>query len=189
MKFLSLSMALAGLLLAAPAPAEARTGSVTLNVPHIQQEASQLCWAALITQVLFQNPAGARPKQCDLVNRLNEIMANGAADCCGNLDRPDCNISATNRDIISLITLFGMKAEQVNVPATPEDVHEYLKSGRVLLVGVRTTPTDNHIYLVRGLVWENDKAMLIINDPYYGASAKTPFTEAQPTWLQAIAVG
>ena len=189
MKYLTLSLVLAGLLFAVPGSAGAQAGSITLNVPHVKQEANQLCWAALVSQLLFQNPAGSRPSQCDLVNRLNDIKANGAANCCGNLDQPICNIPADNREMISLLTGFGMKAEMINVPSTPDEVYNYLKSGRVLLLGIKTTANDNHIYMVRGIAWENNQAMLIVNDPYYEASAKVPFSQAQPTWLLAIAVG
>ena len=176
-------------MLIAPGSAIAQTGSITLNVPHIKQEASQLCWAALVSQILFQNPAGSRPSQCELVDMVNDIKANGVTNCCGNLNRDDCNITASNRDIIPLRSRFGMKAEMVNVPGTPEEVFNYLKSGRVLLLGVKTTATDNHIYMVRGITWENNQAMLIVNDPYYDSSAKVLFSQAQPTWLLAIAVG
>ena len=189
MKYLPISLVLAALLLAAPGSAGAQGGSITLNVPHVKQEATQLCWAALVSQLLFQNPAGSRPSQCDLVNMLNEIKGDNAPTCCGNLDRADCNVNANSREMISLMTNFGMKAEMVNVPASPEEVLNYLKSGRVLLVGIKTTPTDNHIYMVRGLVWENNQAMLIVNDSYYETSVKMPFSQAQPTWVQAIAVG
>ena len=180
---------LACILFAAPGMAGAQVKPITLNVPHVKQEASQLCWAALVSQVLFQNPTGSRPSQCELANMLNEIKGNYMATCCGNLDRADCNIIATKRDIVSLLTRFGMKAEQVNVPSAPDDVYNYLSSGRVLLVGVRTTATDNHIYLVRGIAWENNQAVLTVNDPYYESSAKVPFSQAQPTWILVIAVG
>lgn len=189
MKYLLVSFVAACLLVLIPISAQAQTGSITLNVPHVKQEASQLCWAALVSQLLFQNPAGSRPSQCDLVNKLNDIKNDGAPDCCGNLEQPTCNVTANNQDMISLLTLFGMKAEHVNVPTTPEEVYSYLSSGRVLLLGVRTTPTDNHIYMVRGISWENNAAVLIVNDPYYDSPAKTLFNDAQPTWVKAIAVG
>jgi len=185
-----LLMILAGFLFAAPASAAARTGSITLNVPHIQQQTSQLCWAALVAQALFQNPDGTRPGQCDLVNMLNELKGRDKSDCCANFDKATCDITANQLEIIALITSFGMKAEQlVTVPSTPEEVYNYLKSGRVLLLGVRTTATDNHMYMVRGISWENNEAVLLVNDPYYEHSAKTSFKEAQPTWVLALVVG
>jgi len=188
-KYLTLPIILAALMLAAPVSAGAQGGSITLNVPHVKQEAGQLCWAALVSQLLFQNPAGSRPSQCELVNMINDIKGEGAANCCGNLNTPMCNITANNREMISLMTNFGMKSEMINVPTSPEEVFNYLKSGRVLLLGVKTTANDNHIYMVRGISWENNQAMLIVNDPYYETSVKVPFSQTQPTWLLAIVVG
>jgi hypothetical protein len=162
MKHLCATILWAALAALIPTSAGAQTGSVTLNVPHARQEATQLCWAALVSEVLFQNPDGSRPGQCHLVNELNDIKGlNPAGDCCGRLDQEGCNITANYQDIESLLTRFGMKVEKVNVPATPEEVHAYLQSGRVLMLGLQTTPTDNHLYLVRGLNWENGKAVLI----------------------------
>lgn len=171
-----------------PAWGQVPQRNINLNIAHIKQEAKQLCWAALVAQVVNRY-AGLKPRQCDVVNMLNDINRSMPAACCYDISSSGCNITANENDIMSLLNGYGVKAALVSPPATVEEVYEFLSSGRALMLGLRTTATDNHIYLLTGLEWENNEPVLLINDSYYDAPIRVPFREAQPTWIAAIVIG
>jgi len=84
--------------------------------------------------------------------------------------------------VMTLVNRYGGRVDGVQMPDTPEQVHEYLAAGRALAVGLDTGETVGHVILIRGIVWENGEAMLLVNDPIVKQSIKTPFSSSRPSW-------
>jgi len=185
-------LTIALILSSAPAAAQTRPDPIALDVPNIEQETKYWCWAALVQQIVIARKIGQPPSQCQLVNAVNEKRGRTDADCClaSSSGDSNCDRMADAPEIGELIRSYGTKVEQVKIPARPEEVYDYLISGRVLLCGLKTAGGYHHIYLVRGLSWENGRAMLLVNDPASGGgSLKIDFDEARATWMQTLLIG
>lgn len=157
---------------------------IDLGVANVRQEDPKWCWAAVIQQILAWR-GGSAPSQCELVNQALTDKGQGGTDCCQ--EGPDseiCSRAGTNLEVLSLITRLGGRVDGIMPPNTPEEIHEYLENGRVVIAGVQGVAGLNHAYVIRGISWgEDGQAMLLINDPAQDEPVNLPFQEARPTWI------
>ncbi|MDR1045615.1 MAG: hypothetical protein LBP33_10935 [Candidatus Adiutrix sp.] len=187
MKALLSMLLFSGCLAAAPALAWGEPDPITLAIPHFEQEGNNWCWAALVQQSIAWRGLG-EPYQCQIVGMANAARELMPFDCCANQADSNCNRTGTVPEIRSLIQAYGGRAESVSPPGTPEELHSYLRNQKALICGVRVDAVNNHIYLVKGLYWENGRAMLLINDPAFPAPRRESFDEARATWVETLAV-
>lgn len=172
-----------------PAPAQAwlHPDPVDLGLANIEQQTNYWCWASVTLQALSRNFLAQNLTQCQIVNTANAAKGQGTGiDCCRNPDDEACSRLADLEEMLALIRHFGGRADLVALPETPEDIYEILISGRPVLAGFERVPNANHIYLIQGIFWQGDEAMLKINDPATAAPRTISFKEAQPTWLVTV---
>ncbi len=157
---------------------------IDLGVANVRQEDPKWCWAAVIQQILAWRGGGSSLSQCQVVNQaLNDQGRNGMDCCQEGPDSEICSRAGTNLEVLSLITRLGGRVDGIMPPDTPEQLYEHLKAGRVVIAGVKGPGGLNHAYVIRGMVWEDGQAMLLINDPALNEPVSRPFREARPTWI------
>src|SRR5262245_49470320 len=89
--------------LAAPIAA-APAAPVMLDVPYVQQEQNEWCWAAC-TQMVAAFLGQADVKQCELANFLHQ-----QTDCCQNPNSDRCNQPAPLESIVPVYKHLGIHA-------------------------------------------------------------------------------
>jgi len=162
---------------------------LTINIANIEQKNNYWCWPAIIEQIINWRGMGSSPSQCELVNIANAYKGWQAINCCDDSARAECSRAGTEEEIKNLITLYGGRATNINPPTTAEEIYGHLMAKRVLLMGVEIEGTNNsHLYMVRGISWAGDEAMLTINDPAVSQSQTIKFSDAQNTWFYSLAV-
>ncbi len=158
---------------------------IDLGFDNIQQEARNWCWAAIVQQILTWRGNPNPPSQCQLVTEANRDRGETRFNCC---DQPtalpaECNRSGNQLEMMTLINRYGGRVDGVQMPDTPEQVHEYLAAGRALVVGIDVNAEYNHAIIIRGITWESGQAMLRVNDPARKEATLVPFDSSRPGWL------
>lgn len=162
---------------------------IIIDIANTEQETNYWCWPALVQQIINWRGMGRGPSQCEIVNITNAYKGWQGINCCDNPSLKECSRLGEAAEIKNLISLYGGRAMDIDVPTTPEEIYSYLMAKQVLLVGVEISGTNNkHLYMIRGLAWEGEEAILTINDPAVGQSQTLKFSEAQNTWFYALAV-
>lgn len=207
--------ALVGLALAAPAPAQFYPDPVDLGIDNEQQEIEEWFWPALTRQILLKH-GPQPPTQCQIMSlTLTGDDGNPGPDCClsqtqdqaqdldlvqdqdqdqaqdqaRSQDQNPCKRPIDHTAVIKIIEQFGLKAETVPRPTSPDQIYEYMQNGRALLVGFLIAKDKKHAYLVRGISWTDEgQPLLKINDPHVTEPFLAPFAEEYPGWQTVIAV-
>lgn len=178
------------LLLVLPASAMAAWGKPDpeiINIPNEEQETNFWCWPALIRQIINWRGLGEAPSQCELVNTANAYKGSTTVNCCQEPDNAACSRLGDENELKNLVSLYGGQITDVPVPTTPEEIYDYLMSKKVLLMQVQFTGTNqDHLYMIRGISWEGDEAMLVLNDPAVSQTQTVKFSEFQKTWMRAF---
>ena len=194
MKLVSTMLLAAGLMIfACPAQAQYHPDPVDLNIPNIEQGTNNWCWAAVIAQILDRYSYGDTPSQCEVVNISNTEDGNGSINCCTNSSDPVCDRTSKSGgiELNFFLRRYSVPHEIIEIPKTPEKVYEYLKDGKCLLVEI-LRPEGNgvgHLFLVTGIYWEGDEAILRINNPAVPGRGIASFDKTYGGWRVVIAIG
>lgn len=180
------------MILAWPSSALAAWGQpdpVIINIANEEQETNTWYWPALLQQIINWRGIGQAPAQCDLVDTANAYKGLTGINCCQDPGLPNCSRQADENELNSLISLYGGQMSEVTVPAAPQEIYNYLMAGKVLLMQVEISGTNvKHFYMIRGLAWDGEEAMLTINDPAVPQSQTVKFSDFQNTWMRAFTV-
>lgn len=215
-KILTLLAGSAVLVLAQPAAAQdlgwTRPDPVSINIPNVVQENDYWCWAALINQLINWRGLGQAPSQCEIVNIANTYKGWQSINCCEDSARPECSRFGDENELKNIVSLYGGTVRDVASPQTPEEIYGYLTNRQVLLMlveyevaagpegaagadgaegaagteGAESAEGNKHLYMVRGLDWEGEEAMLLVNDPAVAESQRFKFSEAKETWIRVF---
>ena len=189
-KILTAILAAGFMINAYPALAQYHPDPLDLNIPNVEQETNNWCWAAVLVQILDRYSYGDTPSQCDLVNTANIERGDGSVDCCVNPSDPVCDRLGGNGDEMSFfLGRYGVPYEVIEAPATPEAVYEYLNAGKALMVQILMPEGYNHLFLVTGIYWEGDEAILRVNNPAVAERGIASFEKTRPGWRFVIAIG
>lgn len=173
-----------------PAPAQFYPDPINLGISNIEQEAENWHWPAIVRQVLNKR-SGHAPSQCQIVNLANTEDGEEAPpeDCCQDSSLALCGRFSDIRESLNILKRFGVPAETVTIPSSPDQVYNYLIEGRALIVGFYIDRDRKHAYLVRGISWDEEgQASLLINDPAVTEPFQAPFEQERPGWQTVIAV-
>ena len=160
---------------------------VTLNVPNVVQETPVWCWVAVARQLILANQ-GQAPNQCALV-----AIANGAHPnvCCSGYN-PACVKTGAIPQMAGLIQMFGRTATAYAPPADAMTLYRTLRSGRAVILQVRSGATSTHVVVLRGMSFVQTpygvEAVLHINDPMSFFTQPVPFSQLLPLWIDAVVV-
>lgn len=194
MKKILLSMAVL-FFMSMPGMAGAQTGvwgkpdPVIINIDNEEQKTNYWCWPALIRQIINWRGMGQAPSQCEIVNIANAYKGWQGINCCEDPNREECARLGDEGELKNLVALYGGRVTDIEVPTTPEEIYNNLVSRKLLLMLVEFSGTTNkHLYMIRGISWDGDEAMLVINDPAVSQSQTVKFSEFKDTWFQAFAV-
>ena len=166
---------------------------VMLEIENVTQEHENWCWAAIVQQLTAGYGGPAPLSQCQLVNEANADQGVMGQDCCQ--ENPEelsedslCSRFANQFELVTLINRHGGWVYGVALPNSPEEVREYLEAGQALIVGIKIDQDRYHAYLVRGISWEGEQAMLTINDPAKSGSQTVPYDQVRPEWIMTQVV-
>ena len=174
-----------------PPPPQSPPDPVVLPIRNILQETEVWCWAAVAQQIILSLRGLVNtPPQCALVSIANKAPPDY---CCGGF-WPDCIRPGSIAEIQALLLQFGGRYSSYALPADAVTVYNTLRSGRAIIMLVRSTPFGSvgHFVVIRGMRWFSTpsgwQAELLINDPLRYFSEPIPFNNIAPFWQSAIVV-
>lgn len=163
---------------------------VDLGIKNIPQQTKVWCWAAVAQQIIqWSRGPFQTPPQCALV-----AMAYGRhpSVCCSGMGNPNCVRTGSLQQIQYLIGQFGGRFSSLAPPTDPMTIYHNLRSGRAIIMAVRSSPFTNHVVVIRGMDWISTsrgvQPILLINDPTGFFSQPVPFANIARFWQVAIVV-
>lgn len=160
---------------------------INLGFVNVEQENKYWCWAALVQQVLKPRSYGMPPSQCQIVNMANEEQGINGLNCCANPEDKRCSRLGSFVEMREIINRYGGEMKRVDLPETPEDVYALISEGWALIAQVKIEDY-MHIYLIDGIGWRGEEAVLNINDPAKPGRQHIPFAQSRPAWVATVAV-
>lgn len=123
---------------------------VMLNIPYLQQECDELCWAGAIDMVAqyFGQPY----QECNLASYKVFIQTGYEYNCCnyGACNDPYCNQSATADQMGAVLgNGLGIHGVLLDRPLTPPEIEAELDNGRPIIVGFMG-PFSGHAAVITG---------------------------------------
>lgn len=163
---------------------------VDLGIQNIPQQTEVWCWVAVAQQII-QSSRGPfqTPPQCALA-----AMAYGIHPSvyCSGMGNPACVRTGSLNQIQYLIGQFGGRFSALAPPTDPMTIYHTLRSGRAIIMAVRSSPFTNHVVVIRGMHWAptplGAQPVLLINDPIGFFSQSVPFANIARFWKVAIVV-
>lgn len=138
-------------------------GAKTLNVPQINQEQTQWCWAGCADMVLhYYGNQGIR--QCDLANFLF-----GLSGCCSSPSSTLCNQPSPVPDISRVYSNYGIRSTHSAGTVTFATLQSEINADRPVEVAYAWSGGGGHAAIVRGWDRNSTGPFLRVNDPAYGS--------------------
>lgn len=150
---------------------------VILPVDNIRQETGKWCWLAVSEQIIRWKQ-GTSPTQAQLaewvIGNDPRLWERG-----GRLE-----------EIATLIRHWGLASTTIELPSDPLGVYAWLAKSSPVILAVDTSPETAHVVVLRGMVWQGDEALFIINDPLLrpGYSLAVTWRQLRRTWKASVVV-
>lgn len=140
---------------------------VPLNIPAIKQEQTNWCWAACakMTTDYYGNDL---PRQCDFVNWLFK-----QTKCCQNGSTAQCNRTASDPQITSVYTQWGINSTYKGNQVTFANLQEQISVDHPVEIGWSWHGGGGHVVLVVGCTSSANVDYVYVNDPWTGQSLIT----------------
>lgn len=159
---------------------------VDLGIRNISQEMDSWCWVAVSEQIISWNN-GRSPSQCELVAVASRI---DPRICCNYPSR--CNRSGGTDEIMKLIRYYGGRTSSIAPPTDPMTLYRTLRSGRAIILRIRTSPYSRHVVVLRGMKWVNYgyglEPIFYVNDPLDYFTRPVSFEQLIRIWDFAIVI-
>jgi hypothetical protein len=139
-------------------------GEIMLDVPYVQQEQNEWCWAAC-TQMVAAYLGQPDVKQCELANFLH-----GQTDCCQNPGSDQCNQPAPLEKVVPVYNHLNIHAIGEAHAETIAVMVRELNAKRPVEVGFLWYGGGGHVVIVRGL---DEDGNFAVHDPWFGSGPVT----------------
>ena len=133
-----------------------------INVPHIEQEQTNWCWAACIEMVLRYYDTSVA-QQCELANELFV----GVPDCCSEPSSPECNKPCEIEEISTLYLHRNIQSQLVDENVSFSTLQSEIDADRPveILFQYKQKEKRGHLVIVRGWYTIETEEYVHVNDP------------------------
>jgi len=153
----------------------------TLNLPTVQQEQTNWCWAGTAQAILSFHSVSET--QCNMANYVFSLTT-----CCTNPTSTSCNQGTYNSQQSSLYSHFGFTNTAINTYLSFQQVQSEINANRPFKFGWSWTSGGGHAMAVRG--YDSTNSYVYYMDPWTGEYKTITYSAAvsasDHTWSSTI---